>query len=90
MVALKLQQFQHNLKKNRGDFPRRLWRLVFPMLFGLSDGGGIARGGDFKGDRGHDCHPSNHMRAPTPAACVSAGGGGKGFPAFWQLYGTGA
>ena len=32
MVAPKLQQFQKNLK-----FLRRLWRLVFPMLFGPSD-----------------------------------------------------
>ena len=44
-------QFQGNLKKN---FLRRLWCLVFPMLFGPSDGpphggGGLQRGGDYKG-----------------------------------------
>ena len=34
MVALKLQQFQCNRKK---DFLRRLWRLGYPMLFKGSD-----------------------------------------------------
>ena len=58
MVALKLQQFQHNLKKIF------LQRLVFPMLLGGSDGfppGEVISGGgggDFKAWGGGDvgCH----------------------------------
>ena len=42
MVALKLQQFQYNLKKNF------LRHLVFPMLFGPSDGGTAKGEGYFK------------------------------------------
>ena len=50
MVALNLQQFQYNLKK---VVLRRLWRLVFPMLFCQSDaptigGGGLQGVGDYK------------------------------------------
>jgi hypothetical protein len=45
MVALELQQFQYGLKKN---FAQRLRRLVFPMLFGASDGRNCQKGVDFK------------------------------------------
>ena len=47
MEALTLQQFQYTRKKN---FLRRLWHLVFPVVFCQSDapppwgGGGLQRG----------------------------------------------
>ena len=71
MVALKLQQFQYNLKKN---FLRRL----FPMPFGPTDppppGGGRLQGGggDCKGGGRQESgvrtparHPRVHVRNTT-------------------------
>ena len=71
MVALKLQQFLSNLKKN---FVRRLWRLVFPMLFCQSDGPPHEGGGLQGGGGGVCCFDKG----------VALAEGGYCRPAAWQ------